>query len=319
MRQLPLYDELMSRERIFANGFIDKLFIHTHSIRHNFIKTNFKHNYFDQKEEDSHYMEGSQYEHRESGKVFFLLSGPFFKNVEHPYFIQINPSQFGSYEELVGFLRLIMGRRGFEAHHLTRVDVSIRLPRDLFPIHLFRATTYFRWKRGIVEKGSKYSNGYLSGYYSGKSKTLRVSIYDVDIKNRQLYGKVTDYRQTNFELQARVNFLKKNGIRMIGDLPKMTNTDLFKRLSFVNTIEYKASILPERREKFVRVQQDLLDGGYHNARIRLNKECGRNFNRNYRGVLRVFRVGAGQESLRGFLAKSFKKSFLQWCGADSIH
>lgn len=314
MRQLPFYDDLMVSDKVSAIGFIDKLFIHTQSINQKFIRRNFKDRSFDNKEENTHYSDGLLYEHKESGKVFYLLSGPFFKNVEHPYFIQINPNQFDSYRELVEFLEGIMGKSGFDVHHLTRVDVSIRLPSDLFPVHLFRAITYFRWKRGIIEHGSKYCNGYLSGYYSGPSKTLKISIYDVDTKNRQRYGKVTNFGQTNFELQARADFLKKNGIRYISDLPRISKTGIFKRLSFMNTIEHKASLQPDQLEKFLRVQAELLDGGYHNARIRLNRESGRNFNRNHKGILRVFRIGKERQSLRGFLANSFKKSFLLWCG-----
>lgn len=317
MRHLYI-DELMTLTDIESKGVLDKLHIHGPSIDDNYLEANFTKSTFSTKKGKPSYAEGYIYQHKSSGKRFTLFSRPWFQNVTHPYFIQINPNQFSSLDEIQKFLMEVMGVDSYKEHHLTRVDISILLPRRLFPVKLFKDTAYFKWKRGLIEHRSEYRAGLVSGYYSGKSKTLRISIYDVDTKNIQRYKKKTNCCQTNFEIQAFSGFLNKNEIRQVSDLPRIIKTNIFKRVSFFNTYLHRNTLGADQINKFVKVQEETVDGGFHNARYRLNKASGRNFNRDYKGVLRLFRIGIQQKSLRSVLEANFKRDFRRWCrGADT--
>lgn len=197
-----------SIEEASGTGVIDYLVIRTFDINWKYIN---KHLEKKSEARNSYFDRIKIYKHKSKSYLNVRYSVKIEENLEKkariiqdqfPYQVTLNPSKFPSGKELFLFLKKVLG----ESHRdrvVWRIDFSVLLPKDLFPVEFFFFHLYVPNKRKttsflpqIPQERSDYitsESGDFTGIQYG-SYPKKLQIYDIE-----KYKSINKFRTYNYE------------------------------------------------------------------------------------------------------------------------
>jgi len=277
---------------------------------------------------DTHFLERC-YDKDTNGKRAFVRARiPFYYSHSAPYLykgikfevmklyngnykISLLASAFESYKKMLKFFRLLTAGH-LKRCFVTRVDVSILFPSDIYPVDLFFRSVYFKHKRPSTIYVSKdVTKGFVSGFKIG-GRPHKMIAYDIDSKPK---SKRIGYPpgHINFEILFGKDKLEGLGIRCILDLTNIMKFMPYERVAFrdVFDLEKHKELSKVDSRRLEMIQRYSESTGYQNARKRIHKET-KNFYRDYEHLTPDLRVSNKRIKLKKILIHSFYRGVKKW-------
>lgn len=257
------------------------------------------------------------FSHKYTNATIYLLSEPRYENIVHPYKVRLNPIHFRSVADLVSVVQGLGADTDIN-HAIARVDYAVDLPSKYYPVMLVYLTVSISRKQCAERFAAEHTSlkrGRVNGFVLGK-KPHRLSVYDVDVKEKNNGRDKPFVKLTRFELQVRKGTRRGWIPETIGELASVSENDPFADIYFWDVFRSEASLVESQKQKFFELQLLSLQCGFHNARSILNK-MNRDFSRDYKKIVHELSVSRKTMLFRRIIRQSFRSSMRKWVDAPS--
>lgn len=330
------YSKKISINEFIGTSTLDKLEILADYYSEDYLKKYWKRGGSTQ---NSSYSSVKKYTSRKNNKSIIISSGGDRRIFDKlfRFKITLNPSHFENFQLLFSFLeKLLCTKTKGTRHKIHRIDFSVLLPNEYFPVSSVHEYIYFPQKQSMHIYKSDDIDGYrgdFSGFRLGRNPETLIC-YDIEMKLKKLTKKgferkvihnihvaldrksqLTAFKEKviNIELQLHGKKLFCLGITELKDLKKIINHNPFENIAFHDF--YKIRFEGRKNcSELIKLILLMKTRGYHTGRQFYNRK--NNYHRMV-GYVPLLRLGKEQLTLSEILNRSFKSGMKAFLGHSS--